>query len=53
LKKVKVLSGHPLLAQAAVGAVQQWKYEPTYLNGQPVAVILTAKVTFSLAAAGR
>jgi periplasmic protein TonB len=48
--KVKVISGHPLLAHAAAEAVQQWTYEPTYLNGQPVAVILTAKVTFQLAA---
>lgn len=53
VERVKVISGHPLLAQAAVDAVQHWKYEPTYLNGQPVAVILTAKVNFSLTAAGR
>jgi protein TonB len=51
--KVKVISGPPLLTQAAALAVQQWKYEPTYLNGQPVPVILTAKVTFQLSAAGR
>ena len=33
---VKVLSGHPLLAQAAEDAVRQWVYKPTLLNGQPV-----------------
>jgi outer membrane biosynthesis protein TonB len=36
-----------LLADAAVQAVSHWKYEPTYLNGQAVPVILTAKITFS------
>jgi protein TonB len=47
--KLKVISGPPLLIPAAVDAVQQWRYEPTYLNGQAVPVILTAKVNFSLA----
>jgi len=46
--KLKVISGPPLLIQAAIEAVQNWKYEPTVLNGQPVPVILTAKVNFSL-----
>jgi periplasmic protein TonB len=46
--KVKVVSGSPLLADAAAQAVSHWKYEPTYLNGQAVPVILTAKITFSL-----
>jgi periplasmic protein TonB len=46
--KVKVVSGSPLLAEAAAQAVSHWKYEPTYLNGQAVPVILTAKITFSL-----
>jgi protein TonB len=45
--KVKVISGSPLLADAATEAVSHWKYEPTYLNGQAVPVILTAKITFS------
>ena len=33
---VKVLAGHPLLAQAAKAAVMQWRYRPTLLDGQPV-----------------
>jgi len=33
---VKVLSGHPLLAQAAKAAVMTWRYRPTLLDGQPV-----------------
>jgi protein TonB len=46
--KVKVISGPALLVEPAVEAVSRWKYEPTYLNGQAVAVILTARITFSL-----
>jgi TonB family protein len=33
---VKVISGHPLLVQAAKAAVMQWRYRPTLLDGQPV-----------------
>ena len=46
--KVKVISGPPLLTEAAVQAISRWKYEPTYLNGQAVPVVLTAKINFSL-----
>jgi protein TonB len=45
--EIRVISGHPLLIDAAIACVKQWQYEPTYLNGSPVAVILTAKVTFA------
>jgi protein TonB len=47
VEEIHVISGHPLLVQAAIDCVKQWKYEPTYLNGEPVAVILTAKVSFN------
>jgi TonB family protein len=33
-----VAAAHPLLAQAAVAAVQQWRYQPTTINGEPVDV---------------
>ena len=46
--KIKVISGPPLLTEAAAEAVSRWKYEPTYLNGQAIPVILTARITFSL-----
>jgi protein TonB len=46
--EMKVLSGPPLLIQAAVDAVRRWKYEPTYLNDQPVQVQLNVTVTFRL-----
>lgn len=46
--EMKVLSGHPLLIDAAVSAVKQWKYRPTYLNDIPVPVQLNITVTFRL-----
>jgi len=42
------VSGHPLLDQAALEAVNQWVYAPTRLNGVPVAVLLTVTVKFHL-----
>jgi protein TonB len=44
---VRVLRSVPLLDAAAVAAVQQWRYEPTRLNGEPVAVLLTVTVRFA------
>ena len=46
--QARVLSGHPLLIDAALKAVLQWKYEPTTLNGQPVSVELQVQVHFNL-----
>ena len=43
---VHVLDGHPLLASAAVAAVQQWRYKPTLLNGRPVEVVVNIDVPF-------
>ena len=48
LRQLTVLSGHPLLAPAALDAVRQWIYEPTILNGAPVEVIAPIIVTFTL-----
>jgi len=45
---MKVVSGHPLLIDAALNAVRQWKYQPTYLNDEPTAVQMNITVTFSL-----
>ena len=42
------LSGHPLLIPAALREVLQWKYEPTLLNGTPVAVEMEVTVHFKL-----
>ena len=46
--EMRVVSGHPLLISAALEAVKQWKYEPTYLNDQPIAVQLIVTVNFQL-----
>jgi periplasmic protein TonB len=39
---------HPILDQAAVNAVQQWRYKPAKLNGKPVKVYSTVTVKFTL-----
>ena len=49
VEQIRVISGHPLLIEAAIECVKQWQYEPTYLNGIAVPVILTAKVHFNKA----
>jgi protein TonB len=46
--QLEVISGHPLLVQAALDAVRQWRYQPTLLNGEPVQVDTTVTVVFSL-----
>jgi protein TonB len=46
IKKVKVVSGHPMLTNAAVEAVKQWRYRPTLLNGQPVETDTQVLVNF-------
>lgn len=46
--EMKVVSGPPLLIQAALDAVRRWRYEPTYLNEEPVPVQLNVTVTFRL-----
>jgi protein TonB len=48
VSEIHVVSGHPLLQQAAVDAVKQWKYKPTMLNDEPVEVQTTITVTFNL-----
>lgn len=48
--QVEVQSGHPLLVQAALDAVRQWRYKPTQLNGEPVEVDTTIQVTFTMGA---
>ena len=38
----------PMLDQAAIDAVRQWRFEPTLLNGAPIEVLVTITVNFSL-----
>ena len=44
--QVKVISGPPLLHQAALDAVKQWKYTPALLDGNPTSMHLTVTVQF-------
>jgi protein TonB len=48
ITKVKLLNGEPLLAQAAIDAVKQWKYKPYYLNSQPMEIQTQITVNFKL-----
>jgi protein TonB len=46
IQNLQVVSGHPMLAPAAIEAVKHWRYKPFLLNGQPVEVETTITVTF-------
>jgi protein TonB len=48
VEDLKMVSGDPILTQAAVEAVRQWKYTPYLLNGDPVEVETTVKITFRM-----
>ncbi len=37
IQNLQLISGHPMLAPAAIEAVKQWRYKPYLLNGEPVA----------------
>jgi TonB family protein len=49
VEKLNVISGPPMLVKSAMDAVQQWKYKPYIVNGQPVEVSTTITVNFALA----
>jgi periplasmic protein TonB len=46
IQSLNVISGHPLLARAAVEAVEQWRYRPYRLNGEAVEVETFITVNF-------
>lgn len=48
IENLRVVSGSPMLQQAAIDAVSQWRYRPYLLNGQPVDVETTINVVFNL-----
>lgn len=48
MHNLNVLRGHPVLAAAAKGAVEQWRYRPYMLEGKPVEVETTVKVVFHI-----
>ena len=48
VRDARVLRSHGVLDEAAVRAVEQWRYEPLLLNGMPTPFVLTVTVSFSL-----
>jgi len=42
----RVISGPVMLRKSALDAVQQWKYEPSILDGQAVATQMTVRILF-------
>ena len=48
VKDVRVESGLPILAQAAIDAVKQWRYKPYMIDGEPVEVDSRITINFTL-----
>ncbi len=48
IQNLRLISGHPMLAPAAIEAVKQWRYKPYLLNGEPVEVETQVQVNFTL-----
>jgi periplasmic protein TonB len=48
IENLRVISGPPLLQQAAADAVRSWRYNPYLLNGEPVEVETTINIVFNL-----
>jgi TonB family protein len=44
VKEIQIVSGHPLLIPAAREALEQYRYQPTLLNGQPVEVVAQVNI---------
>lgn len=49
---IEVLRSVPELDEAAIAAVEQWRYEPTLVNGAPVPVLMTVTIAFRAPASG-
>ena len=45
---IQILRSIPLLDQAAIDAVKQWRYEPMIINGKAIPVILSVHAKFKL-----
>ena len=48
VRDVRVLRSAPLFDEAAIVAVRQWRFSPTLLNGEPVPVVMTVTVGFTV-----
>jgi protein TonB len=52
VQQVNVVSGQPLLANAAVAAVKQWRFRPHMVQGKPEAMQMKVTLNFKLPTAG-
>jgi len=48
IEDLRIISGHTLFRQSVLDAVKQWRYRPTLLNGEPIDVVTTITVNFTL-----
>jgi protein TonB len=48
IQSLQVVSGDPMFLNSAIGAVQQWRYRPTILNGQPVEIDTYITVVYTM-----
>jgi protein TonB len=48
IEEVKLVSGQPLLAKAAIAAVKQWRFKPRLENGQPVGMQTRVTLNFRI-----
>jgi len=48
IQSLEVVSGDPLFVRSALDAVGQWRYRPTYLNGQPMEIDTFITVIYSV-----
>jgi periplasmic protein TonB len=48
IQNLQVVSGPPILQQAAIDAVKTWRYRPYLLNNEPVEVETTVNVIFKI-----
>jgi TonB family protein len=48
VQEIEITTGDRLLSYSAVEAVCGWRYQPTLLNGNPIEVVTTVDVVFSL-----
>jgi protein TonB len=48
VEDVKLVSGEPLLADAAVAAVKQWRFQPRSIDGAPAEMQTTVTLNFRL-----
>jgi len=48
ITNLNAVKGDPILAEASIEAVKQWKYKPYLLNGEPVEVETTIRIQFHM-----